>query len=1678
METIGYKIDKNLAKTQNSELFLATHSSYAGSLVCKKTKAAYSSNLSSENLNQEYQLLQRFDHPAIIKAHGLESIQGQNILVREYFEGIPLEHFLQQNPCPLEKFFVLAIQLTDAVDSMHQQGVLHGNLSSSCILVKPSGTQIMLTGFGAASRRFHLEAEESWSVPQAVQPYRAPEQSDRLNQRIGLSADLYSLGVIFFQMLSGRLPFVSKDAASLLHSHIAKTAPELVEFVANIPPAVSHIVSKLLEKMPGDRYSSASSLKADLTRCFKAFKKEGHIADFSPDGMGGFSPRGFSDQLYGREYELERLVKALHEQLHRGHASMVAVSGASGVGKSSLVTSALDEFGDDGGYRIIAKFDQYRQNTPFEMLYAALRDLIRQVVADEEEALQFWKKRLQDALGDQAGIVVEALPELQWVLGGQPNIEALPPSDEKARFNALLCRLVQAFATPERPFVLVLDDLQWADDSTLEWLEIALQDISHLLVIGIYRDNEVDSSHALSQLLQKISALGIGVENIELAEISQDAVRQLVLDYLPIPEVDRVCEIIFEKTRGNAFFVTEYLKQLHKDGVLVYNADESRWECDLQHMSRLPVSDNVVEFLSQRIVRFPENVRSLLKIASCIGNRFDCRTVREIYTDVANRENFEDSLQIALTEGWIKPEMSGPQEPPSHYLFTHDRIQQAVWSLFSSSERQKVHELIGRYLLDAHTNPEKEALFECVYHLNEACAQLTKPHERQTLAELNHQASQEAKASGDFELALRYIQNTMEWMPDLSGHPQAALIFRNRAECEHLCNRADQAITFYNQALALSDDVLEKTRIYELIIKFYTDISEFNQAYEVGRSAMRLLDVSLPASFNPAWFAKDFLALQVKLRRLDITALLDLPEVEDEHIRMAIRLLSSILKAAYQIKPELCVAISLKVVALCLKHGNSREAVIGYVVFGIIFQGGVLGKHNIGYEYGQLSMALLERYGNTLQKAEAQFVFGYFAMSWQKAAAVTEQNWYGAYHHGLEVGDWFHTGCAAAGIVQSLFMRGKSFDAILKEIERFQTSLKRIGAEEQLGAIVGVKQAIQNLRGETPSHLSFSSADFDEADYVDSLEGYGSRHFAHYYYVNKMLTLYLHRQYEPALEASRQSQMYLADSKGMLHSAEHYFLTALIQAKLAPLGHIKRHHFRLVIQGTIKRFRLWAEACPENFLVRLRILEGERYRIAKAYPQAIRCYDSAIEAAGIFGQMNMQAIASTLAADVYQELDQAKASTLYRQEANRCFQRWGATKVQTGAQDNTGIETSVFDVSALKKATEIIASEKKLPELLERLIGIMIENAGAQHGLLLLQENGKLLVQAEASVQTDSVKVMQRTPYLEHEDMVHSIVNYVLRSGEAIVLGDAQQSPLFGRDEEVRRRHVKSALCAPLNLHGQVKGAIYLENNVVSEVFTLERIELLKHLSGHIAIAIDNAVIYEQLEQKVVDRTHAIDIKNEALKSQNIELRKQNDTILELNSLVVKENEERKKVEKQLQQAIEKLNHLATTDGLTGLYNRRYFDEFIQRELVRQARSQSSLSLILCDIDGFKAYNDHYGHPQGDACLKQVTGVLTACVMRSTDLVARYGGEEFVIVLPDTCEQEALKIAASIHQHLQRLQLPHAQSPVAEHVTLSIGLAVSSASQEVDPEKLIKAADDALYRAKQQGRNQTVTAQT
>lgn len=1666
-----YQIKKELTETDSFCYKLASHHDYSLPVVLKTTKEAQTSRMGVESLKYEYDRLRRINHPSVIRVHSLEKAGKQTFLVREYFKGETLQSYLDSvSNLNYRSFLPLAVQMSEALEALHKKNIVHGRLSAKTFLIDPQTQAIKLIGLGNQFKEPDDRVFRDYQLQ-----FTAPELSRHTIKTPSFETDIYALGVVFFLMLSGRYPFESDDAMALAHRLLAQNAPDLKELAHQIPEGLSDLVAKMLKKLPEERYPDASALNENLQQANRILQTESDLNKFEVELENNVQSTAEAEvHLYGRSSIIKHLHSLLDQQLESGKSAFIEVYGTSGVGKSSLIENVLHQIEWSAEQTLKVKFDQYKQALPFEMLYESLRAHIRLILTQEKSLISEWKKRLSHELKDQAQVLYDAIPELEWLTGSLPQAVTLPPADTKTRLDQLLRRLIQAIAQPQQPLILVMDDIQWSDAETLDWLATALEEISGLIVLGAYRDNEIDGQHSLSTLQKHLHEKHISHEQIALKELSRSTVSEMVAAFAPVENIEAVSDLLYEKTGGNAFFVTQYLKQLQQDRVLFFDHQHKKWVADFERLKNFPACDSVVDLLSERMTNSSEDVIKVLKTASCIGNRFEYALLKEVGS---RDEKIDQALQKAQEEGWITVDFQTEGSVPLKYQFSHDRIQQAVWSSMSENEKAQQHLRIGEVLRTSYQPLESERLYECVNHLNKAQILLETTETRRDLAELNLSAGIAAKQSGGFETARSYLRKALELVPSLARHPKRTDFLRERAECEHLCHNDETALNYYQKALESSDGPLTKARVYELIVTFHTDLSDYREAYRTGRLAISQFGVDLPEKFNPLLFVKDLLFLHIKLRRYQVMDLLELPEAKDEAIVMTVRLLSVTLKAAYQVRPELCVAVSLKVMKLCLAHGNTREAVIGYIVFGIIFQSGVLGRHLKGYEFGELSLALLKRFSNQLQTAEVEFVFGYFAHSWLKPAVETEALWHSAYHHGREIGDWFHTGCAAAGIIQSQFMRGLPLNKIKAEIDRFRPVLKRIGADEQWGAILSVHQAIENLRGATESQVSFSQPEFDETEYVQNLQNYGSKHFALYYFVNKMATLYHHQRYSEAEEVRQSSIVYLADAKGMRHATEHLFYSALIEAKRLPQKTldfpIRR---KSVVENALTSFQRWSQECPENFLARHRILEGEVERLKGHWEKAIYCYDSAIEASTIHEQFNLLYIANKLAADLYSARCLNRATEGYRQASQKALVRWGAGGDSIQSSQQSALEVSVYDVMTLLKATEVIAKEQNLPALLKTLIRILIENAGAQRGLLLMYEETELLVQAEASVYSETSTVMQQEPYTENLNLVPAIVHYVMHSGESIVLDNATKSSLFSRDKVVVKRGVMSVMCVPLKLHGEEKGMIYLENNSMPGVFTSDRTEMIRLLSGHIAIAIDNARIHANLEHKVEERTQDLDKKNETLEKRNKELKDQNARIVELNELVVKENEQRKKVENQLHEAIETLNQLAITDPLTNLHNRRSLDEFLKQECDRVGRHKSSLALILCDIDFFKNYNDHFGHQQGDACLKQVSEVLIESVLRPSDFIARYGGEEFAIVMPETDLEGGKQIAERIHNKLAEQMISHPYSKVSSQVTMSIGLTASK-GESCNPEILIKRADQMLYKAKSMGRNRTVIDQ-
>lgn len=1675
----GYTLDEQLSMGHTAFIFRGTRHSDRARVIVKALSMEFPTPLQVARLQHEHEIVSGLNHAGIIKVHGTEKLSHSLAIVMEDFGGITLRQYLSEHTPGLGGKLRIARRIAEILGEIHFNGIIHKDVNPNNILINPITGEIKFIDFGYATRIvYDSRQQNSPMLLEGTLPYIAPEQTGRMNRPVDYRSDYYSLGITLHELLLGRRPFESADNMELVHQHIAVAPPLLHSLDASIPLSVSRIVAKLIEKNAENRYQSIAGIVGDLDECIAAIESGQPLTDFKP-GLHEVTDRfALPAKLYGREAEIGLLLNA-YARACDGRPGLVLVTGHSGIGKSSLINEIHKPITRSKGLFASGKFDQFRRNIPYSALIQAFQSLLRQVLTESDERIAQYRERLLAALGDNAGVIIEVIPELEYILGPQSAVPPLGPHEAQNRFNLYFVNFVRVFAQPEHPLALFLDDLQWADIPSLNLLELLGADngCAHLLMIGAYRHNEVSDGHPLPQAIERIRKSGAVLSWIELERLPQEDIVELVADTLnsPMEKARPLAQLVYRKTVGNPFFLHQLLKSLHEDGLIAYDYQNREWAWDILRIDRVGITDNVVMLMADAIRKLPAATQHMLKLAACIGNQFTLRDL-SVVGEAAPAAVASD-FRAALGAGLVIPigdeyklyGTDSPSEMPDglevRYRFLHDRVQQAAYDLLGEDEKKLAHYKAGSLLLKNTSDDNlDERLFDILNHFNLALDRVTDNALHLRLAELNLRAAIKAKNAIAYEPALRYAEAAQTLLADQQEPRLAFRILLERAECEHLSGNSKAAEVHYREALDAATDDGDKSAAYEAIIHFHTNTGNYRQAYDTGREALRLFGVSLPANFVPPLLLADLVKLKWRMRGRKVADLLDLPICSDDRHRTAMRLIGALLKAAYQIRPELCVANAVKAVNLSLKHGTMDDNAVAYLVFGGIFLGGVVGRHKAGYEFGQLALAMNERFNNLKQRSEINFVSGYFTHFWLKPAHLTETYYRAAYDSGMQTGDFFHLSCAACTMIESQFLRGVALPEVKRLGREYLTFLQRIGSTEHAGAITATLRAIASLEGQTDGPDSFGDAQFDETEFVFQLQQYTLKHFAHFYFVNRMKALYLWRRTKDALEAARQSESYLKHSIAMLHTVEHHFLHALILcAAFEEDG--DRAHLRKA-RKLLKKFDHWSALNPDNFLHKALLIRAEIERLTLPdTDKAAKHYHEAINSAGEHGFMQYKALGHELAGRFFAKKNNEMSARGHLREAHYGYLLWGATgivskleydfpqylvqhthddmtwtaehnllRTTSSSSSSSSQGNANLDLATIVKAMQAISGEIRLSDLLMKMMGIIIENAGATGGAFIRLDEGRLFVEAIGSAE-DGIALSHGTQ-LSGTEMPLPVVQYVARTGECLVLNNAQTDERFYGDPYIVAAKPQSLLCAPVLYQGKPIGVLYLENNLASSAFTSARLEMLSILSAQAAISIENSRLYANLEQRVKERTEELSFANELLKNANTELEK-----------------------------------LTLTDSLTHVSNKRHFQQVYDEEWKRGMRSGAPLCLMVIDIDCFKLYNDTYGHLEGDRCLKAVADALNRGVSRASDLLARFGGEEFVILLPETNIEDAALIAARQVESIRALGIPHKASTATDIVTISLGLAQTVPQQGCDPLDLLTAADQALYRAKTSGRN-------
>ena len=1414
-----------------------------------------------DRLTHEYGL--RDDLDAAWAARPLELIReaGRTTLVLEDPGGEPL-HLRLAAPMDVTRFLHLAISIAVALGKLHQRGLVHKDIRPANILVNHATGAVKFTGFGIASR---LPRERQAPAPPefiaGTLAYMAPEQTGRMNRSVDSRSDLYALGISLYQILTGALPFAAADPMEWVHCHIARQPVAPSKRLTDVPAAISNIIMKLLAKAAEERYQTVAGLEGDLRRCLSDWERQGRIDDF-PLGQDDIPDRLLiPEKLYGREREVRTLLGAFDRIIQSGAPELVLVSGYSGIGKSSVVNELHKALVPPRGLFASGKFDQYKRDVPYATLAQALQGLTRSLLGKSEAELVRWRANLLEALSPNGRLMTDLVPELRLIIGEQPLVPELPPQDAQRRFQLVFRRLIGAFARPEHPLALFLDDLQWLDAATLDLLEDLLtrSDLQHLMLIGAFRDNEVDAVHPLRQKLDALKNAGGKVAEITLAPLARQHVGQLIADALRCePEhAAPLTQLVHEKTAGNPFFAIQFVSSLAEEGMLVFDHDAARWSWDLDRIHAKGYTDNVVDLMVGKLTRLPAATQNALQLLACLGNS------AEVTTLSIALESSEERVHPAL---WAAVHQELVERLADAYRFAHDRVQEAAYSLIPKELRSEVHLRIGRGLA-GHIPPEKreEAIFDIVNQLDRGVALITSQHEREQLAELNLLAGKRAKASTAYGSALTYLVTGAALLPGDSWERRHELIFELellRAECEFLTGAMVDADERLNGLSTRAENTVERASVACLHIDLYTTRAQSSRAIDVGLGYLRHLGIEWSPHPTDEDVRREYDRIWSQLGSRTIEDMLELPLMTDPASLATIDVLTKVAPAAFTLMEANFHALAICWAAnLSLERGNSDGSCDIYVRLGFI-AGNRFGDYKAGSRFGKVGYELVERRGLKRFQARTYLLFAHHLIPYTQHVRAARDLLHRGFEVANKIGDLMFVGWySGLYLVENLLASGDPLSEVQREAERGLAFAQKAQLAHVAYIIQTHLELIRTLRGLTRKFGSFDDEEFGDAGFARN----PNSAFAEWLCCMRKLQAHFHAgDYASAIEAATRAQRRTAS--GYLYQvADLHFYSALSHAAVCDAADRQEPHFA-ALSTHRRHLEIWAQQCQENFESRAALVGAEIARLEGRDFEAMRLYRRAIRTARANGFVQNEALAYELAARFYAARGFDEEALLYLRNARYGYLRWGADgkvrqldemypdlrkdELAPARTSTIGAPVEHLDLETVIKVSQAVSSEIVLEKLIDTLMRTAIEQAGAERGLLILSTAVEQHILAEAATRGGSVIVQLLDQTVTATALPSSVLHHVLRTWESVILDDAATEPLFAADPYVRQRPARSILCLPLIAQAKLVGALYLENNLTTRAFAAARIAVLKLLASQAAIALENARLYRDLAER------------------------------------------------------------------------------------------------------------------------------------------------------------------------------------------------------------------------------------
>ncbi|MEW6491707.1 MAG: serine/threonine-protein kinase PknK, partial [Cyanobacteriota bacterium] len=1273
---LGYQILAQIYESANSLVYRGIREEDNKAVILKFMKEDYPTPEEILRYKQEYQITRNLNSEGVIRAYSLEKYQNTLVIIFEDFGGESLKILRNNKAFALREFLFLAIKTAEILGEVHGSHIIHKDINPSNIVFNPYTNQLKLIDFGISTILSRENPTiKNPNILEGTLGYISPEQTGRMNRSLDYRTDFYSLGATFYELLTNQLPFDATDAMELVHCHIAKQPVPPHELNPDIPKAVSGIVMKLLAKTAEERYQSAWGIKADLEKCLFQLQNNKRIAKF-PLALNDISEKfQIPQKLYGREAEVETLLAAFDRvacaerkrvsgegveeggeagkagkaggeketisqskkdasygggnllksasQNPQSKIEMMLVSGYSGIGKSALVQEIYKPITNCKGYFISGKFDQFQRNIPYSALVSAFSNLVRQLLTETEASLAQWREKLLAAFGANSQVIIDVIPEVELIVGKQPEVPDLAAAEAQNRFNLVFQNFIKVFTQPEHPLVMFIDDLQWADVASLKLIKLLMSapDSQFLFFIGAYRDNEVNPAHPLMLTVNEIREAGVAVESISLPPLGLPNVNQLISDTLNCPSDKTIslAELVLSKTGGNPFFLQEFLKSLYTEKLIKFDfislskgESQGKWQWDLKQIKAQGITDNVVELMAGKIQKLSASTQRVLQLAAAIGNQFDLETLAIVY-EKPKRETAADlqeaiaiNLILPLSDAYksIEVDIIGSssleinQQPTTiEYKFAHDRIQQAAYSLIPPEDKQALHWKVGQLLLQNTPQQVREQkIFDIVNQLKFGIELIAIESERDQLAQLNLIAGKKAKASAAYESAWNYLKlgiNCLSADSWQSHYDLTLTLYVEAVEAAILSGNFEEMERLTFVVLQQAKTLLDKVKVYEIQIQGYTAHNKPLKAVKTALSVLTMLGIRFPKKPNKLDIIFGLMRTKITVAGKRIEDLIDLPQMTDPYKLAAMRILSTVFSAAYFAAPELFPLLVFKQINLSVKHGNTAVSSYAYATYGLILSGEVVGDVKSGYQFGQLALRLLDKFNAKELKARTLFIVNYFIRHWQEHLRNSLTPLLDAYLIGLETGDLEYATFSAGAYCYYSLVMGKELTRLEREMAMYSNVFRQLNQETFFYYNQLQRQVVLNLMDRSEDKCRLIGESYDEIKMLPIHLEANTTTICHSLYFFKLYLGYLFQDYQQALENAVLVEKHIESAVGSV-PLSHFYNSLTHLAIYLDVSKSEQKRILKKVELNQKKIKRWASSAPMTHLHKFYLVEAER----------------------------------------------------------------------------------------------------------------------------------------------------------------------------------------------------------------------------------------------------------------------------------------------------------------------------------------------------------------------------------------------------------------------------------------------------------------------------------------------------